>query len=569
MLDGPIGEGAAAVAPGLKTLYPTHVNMPEADLHRNIRTNARRGLPELPFYVEPHDGVALIVGGGPSLKDHTGDVWNRQRQGGTVFALNGAGKFLASEFPDQPDQNVIADYIVLLDGRAFMRRFVEEAPEASKLLLCAQCDAGVFDAAEGRDVMLWHRYFDGATGVWTESRMIGAGTTVGMSAIQIAVVLGYRTIHLYGMDSSYCMEDGHAYAQPENAEERTIEVEVEGIKYRAAIWMVSQAVSFQGIASDLTAEGVEINVHGWGLLPHIAKKMGTEPIENGVLTMMYDLASSPVGFNFLEWLLTADILKSQVGADKLKVVFAPGPNEGFRQDALPESIQLRRQMYENVVKPAMKLIGAEDGGFGCFGGTAIYTPAGAVRKVRDEGAEIPRFKASPEAKAWARAWLSERGITAPVVVTLREAEHWPDANSDRYAWLEFATWAAKHHQDHVIFVRDTRFADEPLPGVTICPEAAIDIDKRCALYELAKLNMMKCNGPYILASCIDGDVPLLIFGALDDGHIAHTPAMWKHLCDLNVGDQFPWYTARQRIVWEGRDSLPDLIREYERIAPLL
>lgn len=564
MLDGTLGEGAASVAPDLKTLFPTHVNVTEGDLCRNIRANAKRGLPELPFFVEPHDRIALIVGGGPSLKDYADDIWNRQQQGATVFALNGAAKFLA-----EPGRDVVADHVVLLDARTFMPRFVAEAPEASKLLIASQCDGAVFDAAKGRDVTLWHRNFDGVTGVWTESRLIGAGTTVGMSAIQIAIVLGYRNIHLYGMDSSYCVDDGHAYAQPENAGEETIEVEVEGIKYRAAIWMVSQVVSFQSIASELCEEGVEINVHGWGLLPHIAKKMGTDPVEDGVLTMMYDLASSPVGFNFLEWLLTADILKTQCGAERLRVVFAPGPNEGFRRDTLPESLSLRRQMYENVVKPAMKLIGAEDGGIGCFGGTAIYTPAGSVRKVRDEGAEIPRFKASAEAKAWARAWLAERGLRAPIVVTLREAEHWPEANSDRFAWLEFATWARKHHGEDVVFVRDTRFADETLPGAITCPEASLDLDKRCALYEVARLNMLKCNGPYILASCVEGDVPLLIFGVLDEGHITLTPANWKRLAALDVGDQFPWYTARQRLVWEGADTLPDLIREYERIAPLL
>ncbi len=545
----------------VKEIIESCANSADEILYRHVRLAMERNLKPL-LAVDRHEGIALIVGGGPSVKHSVADLANRQKQGQVIFALNGAAKWLA-------DNGIIADYLVLMDARPFMKRFVMESPKETKLLIGSQAHPAVFDAAEaeGRDVTLWHHDFQGKTGVENvhNSPLIGPGTTVGLAAMQLAAAMGYFDIHLYGMDSSYEEGEGHVYPQPENADDEIMEVTVGDTTYHAAVWMVVQVEAFRDIARAMADLDCIITVHGTGLLPHVAQGLGEWPVKDGTLTMLYDLAKSPVGFNFLEWILTADILKTQVGAERLKVVFAPGPNEGFRKDTLPESLALRKQMYERVVKPAIALIGAEDGGIGGQGGTAPYIPRAIVEKVRDEGQAIPRFKATNVARDWAREYIQGK---RPIVITLREAEHWPDANSDLDAWIKFAKWAQQRGES-VIFVRDTAKMDEPIPGFVTCSIASYSLDRRCALYEVAKLNMMKCNGPYILASCVEGDVPLLIFGVLDEGHITLTPENWERLAGLKVGEQFPWYTERQRLVWDGRDDFETLKREYERILPLL
>src|SRR6185312_17566823 len=56
----------------------------------------------------PHDGHAVIVGGGPSVGDKMDVIKKRLCLGQTVFALNGAGPFLNSH-------GIIPDYQVFMD----------------------------------------------------------------------------------------------------------------------------------------------------------------------------------------------------------------------------------------------------------------------------------------------------------------------------------------------------------------------------------------------------------------------------------------------------------------------
>ena len=43
--------------------------------------------------------------------------------------------------------------------------------------------------------------------------LIGGGTTVGLLAMSLAFLRGFRKIHLYGFDSCYRGDEHHAYAQ--------------------------------------------------------------------------------------------------------------------------------------------------------------------------------------------------------------------------------------------------------------------------------------------------------------------------------------------------------------------
>ena len=82
--------------------------------------------------------------------------------------------------------------------------------------------------------------------------------------------LGYRHFHLYGYDSSYVRDEGHAYEQKLNDGEKTIEVEVHGRKFITAPWMVTQSQDFLDSAEWLTSKGCQITIRGDGLLPFMA-----------------------------------------------------------------------------------------------------------------------------------------------------------------------------------------------------------------------------------------------------------------------------------------------------------
>lgn len=234
-------------------------NTAEERLITNIRHAVSLGHPDLEF-LDAHDGHAVIVGGGPSLRGRLEEIAARQKLGQTVIALNGSYRWLKS-------RGIQPDWHVMLDARPENADFVMDSP---RHFLASQCDKAVFDKAE--NVTLWHAQIHGIEHVVDAPVWINAGTTVGLSAMAIAYTQGYRKLHLYGFDSSYG-EDHHVYPQALNDKDAVMDVVCQGKGFRAAPWMVAQANQFPVVCDDLVRAGCVVTVHGEGLLPWVAKQM--------------------------------------------------------------------------------------------------------------------------------------------------------------------------------------------------------------------------------------------------------------------------------------------------------
>jgi hypothetical protein len=102
---------------------------------------------------------------------------------------------------------------------------------------------------------------------------VGGGSTVGIKTPILGNLLGYRKFALYGMDSSYCDGENHAYRQEINDGERLVEVTVAGRKFLCARWMAAQGEDFKTLYRALEAKGCEVTAHGDGLIPHIYRRM--------------------------------------------------------------------------------------------------------------------------------------------------------------------------------------------------------------------------------------------------------------------------------------------------------
>lgn len=535
------GKGGAIAPPDLTELLPIRCNVSDETLGENIRAAMKRKLPIVNFK-RKHDGVALLVGGGPSLMGDIETIRTLQADGAKIFALNGAAKWLATK-------GIIADALILMDARPHNFRFVEECPKETVLYLATQCPPEVFNSAEGREVITWHAPTGGMSGV-TETRkaaFICGGTSVGIRAIHLVCVLGYRTLHLFGYDSSYAGNEAHAYQQVENESDRLVECFVAGMRFVSTPWMIRQADDFRDVAYLLAKHGVDTHVHGGGLLPMIAHEMANH---DGVLRVVYDLAKAPASWDFTTFLVMAEIEKRSRGYDKISVSIKAGPNDGFRADKLPTTIQAQRNMLEHVVKPAVTMIGGELSDHE-RGEEYAYTHA-AICGLARRGCEIPRFKA-PD---WAKNFIQRKtGNRHPIVITLREAEYWPDRNSNIEAWARFA-----REHENVVIIRDTAYAhsDTGFEGLDICPEASLDINCRLALYEQAAINLSVSTGPCNLL--VFSECPYLIFNIFPPGYLE--AERWSAMTGLEMNSQWPWASHKQRLVWEP-DDYEVISREFK------
>lgn len=248
------------------------VNVSEEAIEANVRHSCALPIENLADqYMKPHDNQLIIVGGGPSLIYETNQIRDRQMEGCVIWALNNTFKFLRQH-------GVHPDAHIMLDARKENAEFVPEGSLATKLY-ASQCHPDVFDKAlQGPgDVILWHHYDEKMLAIMTELKrkvaFIGAGSSVGLKALTLAQLFGFRHLHLFGYDSSYRDDKNHAYEQELNRFEKIIKVTQDDREFTCAPWMATQANEFKECIPNFLADGLTISVHGDGLIPYIANRM--------------------------------------------------------------------------------------------------------------------------------------------------------------------------------------------------------------------------------------------------------------------------------------------------------
>lgn len=241
------------------------LNTPVETMLANADFNLSR---DLPMFLPHGEGDEVcIVGGGPSLPSVLPSLRMRYQRGAKIWALNGAHDWLM-------DHAIIPDAMILLDARPEMAQFVARASRKPVYFVAAQCDPAVFDALDGRKVAMWVGYAPGIDTIAASADkpvvVIGGGNTVGLKALCMAVLCKFRSVHLYGFDSCYSVSH-HAYPQPLNDGEQTVEIEAFGRKFTCSNWMIKQAEDFQNDYINALSAGVKVTVHGDGLIPHLAR----------------------------------------------------------------------------------------------------------------------------------------------------------------------------------------------------------------------------------------------------------------------------------------------------------
>lgn len=237
-------------------------NTPEEKILANVLTNSRR-YKRWVRTENAHNGVAVLCGSGPSLAESLGEISEIK---GEVFALNGAAKFLS-------DHGMMADYQVIMDAQP---QTIEVVGPAKQHMLASQCDPSVFAAVS--DPMLWHATHgevrvdeqEGFPEHHDDYCLIGSSISVGNTALVLLYALGYRTIHVFGMDCSHRDGKSHVAHQAINDGDPCTVVEFEGKSYVCSVTMSLQAKYFMQRKVQLEAEGCTIIVHGSGLLPDMA-----------------------------------------------------------------------------------------------------------------------------------------------------------------------------------------------------------------------------------------------------------------------------------------------------------
>ena len=242
-------------------VLPIHLtcNVPDELIYGNIRVNSRRPNSWLTS-AKAHERIAVLCGSGPSLRDHISDIRKWQDDGTTIFALNGAARFL-------PTYGIIPDYQVLIDARQETANLIGPARVH---LFASQCHPECFERIP--QAILWHLQVENIDDYLPDEQpehvLIGGAASVGNTALCAVYAMGYRTMHLYGYDSSNRGDATHAFSQPMNAGDPMASVAFNGKDYICSLTMKLQAERFCSLtAPAIRSLGCKLEVNGTGLLP--------------------------------------------------------------------------------------------------------------------------------------------------------------------------------------------------------------------------------------------------------------------------------------------------------------
>ena len=292
------------------------------------------------------------------------------------------------------------------------------------------------------------------------------------------------------------------------------------------------------------------------------------------LTAYYDLEIGPVSFDFVVFLIKAELYRQQQGLDKLHVVIVPFPNGigGMFRD--------KRKFYDeheshwrlwNICIPACSLVDAsvtvatdweqaariEDGAvwpanWNCQ--TLRNRPhlVGSLIKDSNSDVVIPQLCASTHA----RRKVVERYKNRPFVTMTQRRTYLGDRNTDAEEWRK-----AREHIKGKGFAVETIYDVNSALGMGT-GFAEFSLDLRMALYQESALNLQANNGAASL--CWFSATPYRMF----DAGVGDTREEWRGLFEdqgLPWGTTWPWAKPQQKIVYE-RSTADVIIREFEEWA---
>jgi len=265
-----------------------YVNVPEEKLKENLRHNATLGYPTVrPF--ECQDTEVMFLCGGPSLNDYTEEIIQNRKDGMKLITANGTYGWAL-------DHGLKPSLQFLIDAREFNKRFTQqhELSDETKFVIASATDPSVFETLPIDRTWLIHTSLSAELMAVIEEEFgalyqgtfpIPGGCTVALRALCALRMLGYYKIHIYGFDS--CIRDDihHAYDQEENKKDLDEAVTITVApgsayekKFKAAPWMIFQALDFKKMALDLLGD-VNLNIKGSGLIAYMVElgaKINTE-----------------------------------------------------------------------------------------------------------------------------------------------------------------------------------------------------------------------------------------------------------------------------------------------------
>lgn len=235
-----------------------NVSQPPSVFRRYTITNLERGLGEIMPGAVRNDPL-YIVCSGPSLSETWTELIDRP---GEIWGLNAAYDWLCQK-------GIRPDYGVCIACEDPILRFFQEVGKGDKFLFASQTHPKLVDRVleRGGHVKFWHTAHPPEWEIPTpKGQQIFGGGTVGSRSFDLAWVLGYRNVHVLGMDA--CLSpDGRVAVETPMFDDSKHLLRTFYIGGRAFVAFPSHAHQVEDIGAILRPlEGMQVTFYGDGLM---------------------------------------------------------------------------------------------------------------------------------------------------------------------------------------------------------------------------------------------------------------------------------------------------------------
>ena len=274
------------VMPMVKTVN----KFPRPQRIEQIAHAAQAGWPNLHRLIDTHpDSAAIIIGGGPSIDGEVERIRALRAEGHQLYAIE-------RMLPWCVAHALMPDYVVVMDAHENVQDSLWHAPVEPTYLVALQCHHSVFTRLNGlraytfatpqKDLSQAEVMDRLKIEQWT---LVNAGGSVVQCAMNLALILGARRIHLFGFD---CQVTDRLYANGiagAGGDDALIEIEVAGYQPR----IFTTTLPYLAFAQDFI-RSVElfrrqgylehVTLYGESLVRYLAQpgpKLTVEPMDEG------------------------------------------------------------------------------------------------------------------------------------------------------------------------------------------------------------------------------------------------------------------------------------------------
>jgi len=237
-----------------------------------IRAALARGIPRLRVF-QPHEHELLLVCAGPNVRGEIDNIRRLHDENHPILAVKGAHDFLY-------DHGIVPEMAIAVDPQPHTVKYFQRHDDKTLYLLASQCPIELFDLLEGHRMRLFHcagpttadalREYAEGNPVESEHVTVAGGSSSGLRAFNIAYLLGFRMLHIFGMDSSLGPDRlRKVNGEQLDPEKDIIHMTVGDRTFETCGAFAAQASEFQDILERMG--DLKVKCYGDGLIPAIAR----------------------------------------------------------------------------------------------------------------------------------------------------------------------------------------------------------------------------------------------------------------------------------------------------------